>query len=424
MKIFVNPSLPGFEMYKYTFRLIAANKGLSTVDGESAASADIVISGDSDSDFKIHPDFYKKINAGIYNHENHLGDKCAVETPEGEIDYLSTIFYLTNSIQEYNAVSKDGFGRFQYRESCQHKFGNIRINLVQQFINDLFSLHPKLKDVKSVQFNSKIFLTHDIDTIYGSVKEDGFYALKNKKPGLMFRLALNAILNKHDWVNFDRIMDIEEFYGFNSTFYWLLYKDKMNADYNSKGKLIRKAISGISNRGWENGLHKSLKDISINDESKRLEILPRGNRFHYLKFKLPRGYEELSESSVRLDSSLGFTEQWGFRNSYGMPFMPFDLKNKRPYDFVEVPMNVMDRTFFKEGMNVKEVLKTLLNWFDANREKCILTINFHNNFFSHGKYKGYEWLYRQLLGYFRENKFSGITQTELIEKYYKSELYR
>jgi hypothetical protein len=214
-------------------------------------------------------------------------------------------------------------------------------------------------------------------------------------------------------------MDIESEYGFRSVFYWLLKKDKMNADYNYSGSELQPAVRKVAERGWESGLHKSLRPLTLNEESTEIENYTGGNRYHYLNFTLPGGYDELDKSTVLLDTSLGFTEQYGFRNNYGRPFIPYNLKEDSLYNFVEVPMNIMDRTFFRERMDVKDVYSLLINWFEKNNADCVFTINFHNNFFSGLKYDGYTWLYKSLLTYFRDSGWKGISQAQLIDTYYR-----
>jgi hypothetical protein len=424
MKLFIDPALDGKRLYEYVFRLIAFNKGFEIELVSSNHISDIILSNDARSDFNINPHFYKNLRSGLFSHEYYFGDRCVILDNSGREDYLSSIFYCTNSIQEYYAKSKDSFGRFQFNDSYQKKFNNIKTNLVQQFIDALCNSNTKLNKLTFNPKRSRIFLSHDIDTIYGSWKEDGFAALKKGRIDLLAGLALRAISNKHDWINFDTIMDIENEYGYRSVFYWLLYKDKMNADYDSESKIIKDSIRKVKNRGWENGLHKSLHTHSMNDEAKRLEAFSGGNRFHYLNFKLPDGYNDLHYSDVTLDSSLGFSEKSGFRNSYGLPFVPFNIKEENIYNFLEVPLHVMDRTFYKEGMDVAQIYKNLIEWFESNKTNCIFTLNFHNNFFTSVKYDGYRWLYKELLKYFVENKFEGITQKELIADYYRPELFQ
>lgn len=148
-------------------------------------------------------------------------------------------------------------------------------------------------------------------------------------------------------------------------------KDKMNADYSFKSKKLQRYYSIVKTGGFESGLHKSLRPDSINDE---LELMEKGidsNRFHFLNFTLPEGYNQIERSEIKIDLSLGFTEEYGFRNNYGLPFIPYNLKEDRPFSFLEVPMHIMDRTFFRDRLDVDDVSKELIMWFNENLNNSV-----------------------------------------------------
>lgn len=383
-------------------------------------SADIKVYSGPDSDFNIAESFYLKLDKNIFGHEEHFLNDCFIRDENGNEDVLSTIFYCVNSLQEYGAASDDPLERFQFKNSYQKKFNNVSENFVQQLIDKVCSRFFE----KQTRRKSRIFLTHDIDSIHGAWKEDGFYAAKNLKFGKLFNVLLNEALGKPDWLNMDRIMKLENEFGFRSAFYWLLYKDKQNSDYNFKSEKIQKQLVNISSNGSENGLHKSLQSNLFSEELERLGVEANGNRFHYLDFRLPEGYAEIEKSGLKLDTSLGFFEEPGFRNNYGLPFLPYDILGERVFEFIEVPMQVMDRTFFTKRMNVKDVEKQLIDWFEKNKYDAVFSINFHNNFFSDLKYHGYTDLYKSLLTYFRENEFEPVTQTELIKEFCQPEKFK
>lgn len=418
MKVFIDPVVEGVKIYKYVFRLIAFNKGLEINFVPDIKDADLT-AGYNCSGLCIDKNFYHNLKVGNFNHRNFFSEKCMIIDEFGNEDILSTIFYCTNSVQEYNHESVDPLGRFQFSESYQRKFSNIHENFVQKWMDRIIERIPGLNSLAKKSTPSRIFLTHDIDTVYGALKEDGFAAIKKGRLDILLSLAMNAMLKKPDWINFNKIMDIEADYDYKSTFYWLLYNDPLNADYQFENKLIKSSYKNVIDRGWETGLHKSLGKRTINEEAEKLENFSGGNRFHYLNFVLPDGYNQLDKSVVLLDSSLGFTEQWGFRNNFGQPIIPFNIQEECLYNFLEVPMHIMDRTLFKSKSDVKETLKFLIAWFEENKSDCVLALNFHNNFFSEVKYKGYSWLYKQLLGYFRESKMEAISQRELIDEYYR-----
>jgi len=95
-------------------------------------------------------------------------------------------------MQEYfvNKDAVDSFGRFKYEASYQSKFKNIDQNLVQNEI-DKFCLKWNISVVKE---RSTFFISHDIDTIYGSFFQDGLWAAKRMKIGVLLNLIIWVIL--------------------------------------------------------------------------------------------------------------------------------------------------------------------------------------------------------------------------------------
>jgi hypothetical protein len=133
---------------------------------------------------------------------------------------------------------------------------------------------------------------------------------------------------------------------------------------------------------------------------------------------LPEAYNAIEESGLKLDASLGFSEQVGFRNNYGLPFNPFNLKEGKPYSFVEAPLHVMDTTLFKnKKISLEEKQKDVFAFFEKNKSNCVISVLWHNNFFSNYKYKGYLQFYKNILAYIKDNKLKPITQQEILDNY-------
>ena len=55
----------------------------------------------------------------------------------------------------------------------------------------LYHLFLKQHSIQGKNRLSKFFISHDIDTIYGSFLQDGLWAVKNKKVGVVLKLILN-----------------------------------------------------------------------------------------------------------------------------------------------------------------------------------------------------------------------------------------
>ncbi len=123
----------------------------------------------------------------------------------------------------------------------------------------------------------------------------------------------------------DKISKLNSDYDVVSCFFWLATKSigcskEKYADCNiSKERQLIKP-SNI------NALHKSCASYAIDEELDMLPFETTFSRFHFLKFSLPNTWKSIDSSKIRLDASLGFAEQHGFRNSYGLPFRPYDFE--------------------------------------------------------------------------------------------------
>ena len=424
LKIHIANDLPGRHIIYYTLQLVASNKGVEFTYHPQAASSDLQITNDLSSDIPLCRLFYHNLTREHFaSIKEQSKGSYLFYTEDGKQDHLAAIFYLVNCIQEYGEEKVDQYGRYPYKESLQKKQNTIHENIVQRLIDEFWRENPVLSKVATKNRKSSFFLTHDIDTIWGAKNQNGDYALKTHQYHKIPRLLWNHYFGKPDWLNMDRIMSIEEQFGFRSTFYWLVNKDKQNADYEITKPKIQAQIKGIDSRGFENGLHKSLRDFSFETELKLLNTDAQGQRYHFLKFNLPQAWKDMECAGLKLDSSLGYAQDYGFRNSYGLPFMPYNLKENRVYDLIEVPMNVMDGNFFYQGKTVAQAEKVLIGWLDKNKENTMITINFHNNFFDDMLYSGYEKLYETMLQYFKEEGLSCKNQNDLIAEFHKPEQY-
>lgn len=338
---------------------------------------------------------------------------------------LLRIFYLVNSFNEYHVDKSalDELGRLKYNGACLQP-SDIGKNVVLDLMRKNVTHDRELQVFfKIADHPSYFFLSHDIDSVYGSLVQDGLWAVKNKRADVLFRLFFNLVTLKPDWLNFDLIMKTESEYDFKSTFYWLVNKGKIdqrqnNSDYDIGSKKIKESIDLVSRRGFENGLHKSISTDDFAAELRKMPVKVEGNRFHYLKFQLPDAYHQIEASGLKLDASLGFAEHYGFRNGYGYPFSPFNVKTSSPYSFTEVPLNVMDGTFQRYlCIPVDKTADTVIGFLEKNNQNALISILWHNTFFSNYKHKGYLAEYRKILGYLYEAKFQNINQSGIINEF-------
>jgi hypothetical protein len=199
-------------------------------------------------------------------------------------------------------------------------------------------------------------------------------------------------------------------YRVNSTYFFLASNKTIggipNADYDIKNRKFRKVFDLIEKNGSEIALHGS---IGTHDNRVRLEsemrLLSRevsGNRFHFLLYDAFHSPEVLSGSGLRYDSTLGFPENIGFRNSYCLPFYLFDIKNNKITNVLEIPLTVMDSTFEKKYMAIEkeEALVRIFQLLDeVEKFNGCFTLLWHNTCFSEYKHTGWKDIYCRFLEY-------------------------
>jgi hypothetical protein len=407
VRVFVEPGKIFTEEVRYVFRTLAH---VNRIPIEFVTTP-----SESQVNFNVSEKFYSDLAQGKFRHEDHFKNDCVIRDHNGEADYVSTIFYMINSLQEHGTSDVDEIGRFKYTNSYQNKFGSIEDNLVGQYSRKIFG--------QSQPTRSRIFLSHDIDSVNGAMMQDSYFLLKKGNPLPIFKLVVNAALGRPDWLNMDKIMKIEDEHSLKSTFFWLvnkgvLNKREANADYSINDPKIRAVMKSIEAGGWENGLHKSISTESYKEELAKLDLPVIANRNHYLKFRLPDLYDNIEASGLQMDASLGFAEAVGFRNSFGLPFHPFNLKERQPYSFVEVPLNVMDGTLKQyRGVPLNETTSRIISFLEKNKTGCLISILWHNTYFTDYKFGGYLKVYKQILEYIRANDLQGINPRGIVHEF-------
>lgn len=423
MKIYLEDNLPNKRIAYYALQLIAFNKNFSFIYAESKEAADVTVGMLQDATIRVCENFYKLIKDKRTNYTYHLNQSSkTVQLEDGTTDYLSTIFYYVNCVQEFYSKDFDGYGRFKYSESVQHNLGLIKENFVQQLIDEFCERNQFLSKLKATSRKSGFFLTHDIDDVFKAKNEDGKYALTKGKWLHIPRLLWNHYAGTPDLLNMETIVETERKYGFSSSFFWLVVKSKINADYNFKSQLIQEQYELVKNSGSTNGVHKAWAESSFQEEMNLFPEKVIANRYHFLKFTV-HDFSTVEQAGIKLDTSLGFAEHFGFRNNYGLPYMPFDLEDNRVLNLLEVPMQVMDRTFFNLKQKPEKAKEEVVEWMRKQTDNCIFTINWHNNFFTDLKYKGYRKFYDDLLNYFHQNNLHCYSQDELLKEFFRPDFF-
>jgi hypothetical protein len=418
MNIFIKQNTNYYAPIKYVLKIIEKNRNVSFSLVDHISKAQIIYDDGHVNSEYIDLEFYNNLegNSLQLRHENFLTD--SVMAADKKEDLISTIFYLVNCLQEINPSKDqlDQFNRFKYTCSYQYKFKNIEENIVEQLIDSFCNKHQ----IKGEKSTSRFFISHDIDTIYGSFLQDGFWALKNMKVKSILDLILFEMSRRPHWRNIDKIIKLNDEYDVRSTFFWLVNKRKgtqdiQNADYKIKKETdLLKLVEESNNT---NGLHKSCSTMSIDEELRKGNISSTYNRYHFLNFKSHSDWKKISDSKLNFDCSLGFAEHYGFRNSYGKAFQPFDISTNKPYDFVEAPLHFMDGTFHKYmKYPTQKIGNTIIDFFEKNEKNCDLSLLWHNTYFTNYKYNSFIDEYKKVMSFIYDNKIECVTPKTLIEE--------
>ncbi len=402
----------------YTLLLIEKNRSIKFSFIDSADDADLVWDHEHPSSEVINLDFYGKLSKENpeLSHKQLFKDEQLIRDSKNRKDLIASIFYMVNCLQEYSAGENDldAFGRFRYESSYQKRFSSIEKNLVEQYMDEFC----EEKGIPGEKKPSAFFVSHDIDSIYGSLMQDGNWAIKNLKPAAMLAILAGEISRRPHWKNMDRIMRINSEYDVKSTFFWLVNKGKgkhniRNADYTFQKE--QTLLQKIRKKGFVNAIHKSSMEMSFDEKLARWKIIEPYNRYHFLKFLPPKHWPILSASPITFDSSLGFAEHYGFRNSYGGAFQPFDIRKNKPLNFVEAPLTFMDTTF-RNYMKIEreKTANIIIDFYEANPHNCIFSLLWHNTYFTDYKYGGYLAQYKKILSFIYENKIKSLTPAEII----------
>lgn len=292
-----------------------------------------------------------------------------------------------SSKSEYSSLKKDELGRFIFRNS------SVEITSKPTVSDFLFQkgfqpFYPKGKSFA-------VSLSHDIDHLFFPNFLYGKRLRQSVKEAMKFNWNSSVrYLNPNDrinpYFNIEKILEIEEKLGINSTFYFLSLRPG-DRDFNFKTEEISDLFGKIIKQGSEVGLHGGhdaffdLERLNIekNELEKSAKIKVKGYRNHYLKFNVPNTWSILERAEFNYDTTFGFPDHPGFRNGMCYPFFPYDLDQGKFLDILEIPLVMMDASFiYHLKWKPEEVVNLGKKLIDQIQSiQGVVTILWHNNYY-------------------------------------------
>ncbi|MBT2557461.1 hypothetical protein J7E24_06665 [Hymenobacter sp. ISL-91] len=353
-------------------------------------------------------------------------------------DVISAAFYLLSGWQEFFSDERDQHGRFPYAASVQARYGFVAVPVVNYYFDVLKTavehvtgqpLHPH-RWAGGATWAACI--THDIDNLYSAWKAPAKAALRRGNLLSFGRQLWRHFTQKDAWDNLELVQKTVAEYGAKSTFFFLPEHRKdpngtPNADY--RYNQIGQSVDSLLQAGAKVELHASLGS-STNpnklhyDAEQICHLGPtsQGLRFHYLSWE-PRITPALVDDLLfAYDSTLGFAEHYGFRNSYCLPFRPFNFQRGMAADFLEIPLNVMDTTFHHPRylqLAPEEILPALLPMFEEiERFGGVATVLWHNENFDSANQRNGPVQFRTIMEYLRSRNVAFRTCGDIWRQMY------
>ena len=364
-------------------------------------------------------------------------------------DLLKSAFYLLSCWQEKDSKEKDFMERFPYEVSIQKELNIIHIPVVNYYFTIIIEGIKELAKVSSITVKKKrlsdngvFLLSHDIDRVsYYHWKETAYRVLQLcglKKLTYPRKRLLKAVINsivptfipglKADphW-NFKWMRDVEKQFRMVSTWYFLNQDGSdHDAKYLFRDQGIKNVMEYLHNDSCEVGLHGSLKtadstvsmSIALSELKKNFMFKVDGIRQHFLRFFMTETLSHQQAAGLRYDTTLGFAEHEGYRNSYCYPYRPYDFENDRMMDIWEFPLHVMDGTLFNYRKysydQAYNHIQLLLN--ESKKFGGIFTMLWHNSFFDEYEFPGITAFYLSVLESINEESFESYTGKYLLSK--------
>ncbi|MEX0980798.1 MAG: polysaccharide deacetylase family protein [Bacteroidales bacterium] len=361
-------------------------------------------------------------------------------------DLIKAIFYLLSGYQELSPDSLDKMGRYPHKLSVQSKLNITRrplVNYYFEIINKGLTEYGKsvgLLPERRKYFNDFcFFLSHDVDRIdtytlyelgyklkevFGFVQSP-FNRLKTIKLAIKFFLNwLNVINKKNPHWDFDYHLETENRFGVRSTFFFLpkglLHQD---AYYSFSEKRVKKLFKLIEKKQCEIGLHGTVRSAkqqhilneNLNEIGKYVKDI-KGIRQHRLLYDVNVTPVFYHKAGLLYDTTLGFAEHEGFRNSYCLPFRLYDHKNDCMLNTWEIPLVVMDVSLFMyrkhDFASAMDSIRIILD--EVKRFNGIFSLLWHNGNFDDTLNPGIRKFYENLLKDISEMNSESLTGSEII----------
>lgn len=344
----------------------------------------------------------------IAQHDNIQG---FFPTPKAPLpfDIFASAFFLVSCYNEYLPHKADKYSRYRASQSMNFKLGFLNKPMVNYYalaLQDvLLQRFPQL-NIRRHPF--KYIATVDVDIAF-SYKHKG---LKRTIGGflrsLMFsefkdvsnRIGVMMGNKKDPYDTFDYMFDVFKKHAIPTQFFFLLGNgsrfDKNTPHCKLPFRQLVKDVAAKSAVGIHLSFKSHISSAVMKMEKERMEEITgttiTANRFHYLRYSLPRSYNTLINLGITDDHSMGYAPYPGFRAGICTPYYFFNLEENAVTELKIHPIAFMDTTFShykrSEPAEALESIMEIMNYVAETGGTCVGL--WHNSSFTEkGEWRGW-----------------------------------
>ena len=344
------------------------------------------------------------------------------------IDLIASIFFMLTRWEETISEKKDHYGRFPLKMSLAFKQKFYQRCIVNEYASLLWSiLNYMNKDLKVKDRNFKFLNTYDIDSFKKWPNFKIFYSdlkfhlkkfeFKQVARKMIFYFGAKTGLTTDPNNIIDDLSKVNTRYKSQAIFFFMSTRSTLPQDqcyYSIEDAQVKSTCINLSKQGHTLGFHPSF-NTSKNSLLMKKEIGSFRNalntpvfhsRQHYLRVDVPETFNNLEESQLTYDSSLGYSEEPGFRCGTCYPFPLFDVYKKRKMNVVELPFICMDTTLLvhqkRSAHEIKEIIGNLIE--TVRNHKGIFVMLWHNNYLGRMEYSWVRRIHDSILAEYGNGK--------------------
>jgi hypothetical protein len=305
-----------------------------------------------------------------------------IDAASGRPDWLGEIFDWLSCKHERAATTRDSVGRIPYSASI---FGERNLSPRKPYATMLMAcLENEMRGASRTQdfprppsplpgVEHMVICSHDIDFYYTNKRSTLLRLTKNLgiayRPYRSWSFAASNSRMILDVLSGKRVGDyLPALFrqGVKANFQSTLFavpRQLHRRDPNYEISEIVSRLNDAQPNGFSVGMHASYTSIiegsTLLPETTAMEKAwgrkAIANRQHWLRFEShEKLYRAVASAKLALDSSLGFPDQVGFRNGASFAFPPYNLEDEEPYEFLEIPLVIMDGSLEAASRESKE----------------------------------------------------------------------